>query len=130
MPWQADAPNAGFSTAAPWLPCDPAHRDLAVNLQQSDPHSMLSATRALIALRRATPALRWGDLEFVHAQGSALLIRRRWQGEEAWAAFNLSRQALDLPVDGSVPAQPRWTHGGAQRGDATLRLPPGSVWIA
>ncbi|RVU43898.1 alpha-amylase family glycosyl hydrolase [Rubrivivax rivuli] len=130
MPWRADAPNAGFSTALPWLPCDPAHRALAVDLQQSDPDSMLNATRALIALRRASPALRWGDLELVHAQGPALLIRRHWQAEEVWAAFNLSGQALDLPVVGSVPAQPRWTHGGAQRCDAALHLPPGAVWIA
>ena len=50
MPWFADAPHAGFSTHAPWLPVWPAHRERAVDRQSADTTSMLATTRQLSAL--------------------------------------------------------------------------------
>ena len=57
FPWQADAPQHGFTTAAdPWLPADPAHAALAVDRQLVDHGSTLHATRRLLALRRERAA--------------------------------------------------------------------------
>jgi alpha-glucosidase len=36
MPWDAEAPNAGFSAVKPWLPVSPAHLPLAVAAQDAD----------------------------------------------------------------------------------------------
>jgi alpha-glucosidase len=62
MPWKTGAPHAGFSSAQPWLPLDPAHLPLAVDRQESDSGSMLNFTRRLVALRKGHEALRTGSL--------------------------------------------------------------------
>ena len=53
MPWTAEGPNAGFSTARyTWLPLDPRHRALAADGQVSDDASMFALTRRLVAMRK------------------------------------------------------------------------------
>ncbi len=130
MPWQAEAPNAGFSTGTPWLPVDPAHAPLAVDRQQSETRSMLHTTRRLIALRRRHPALRNGDLDILHVVGNTLLLRRRCPTETLWAAFNLSAHGLTMSIPEPLPGTAIWQFGGALLQDQHLYLPGGAVWIA
>ncbi len=61
MQW-AEGPNAGFCPAwvEPWLPIADDYQRLNVAFQREDLHTMLALTRALIEIRRTTPALR-GD---------------------------------------------------------------------
>ena len=55
MQWDA-SPGGGFSSGVPWLPLvDPAARN--VTDQVTDPGSLLSLYRRLIAVRRGSPAL-------------------------------------------------------------------------
>jgi alpha-glucosidase len=89
LPWTANEAHAGFSTAEPWLPVDPRHVALAVDVQQNDPSSVLNATRALLALRRRHPALVDGAMEFLAAPEPVLLIERSGGGERIRCAFNL-----------------------------------------
>lgn len=130
MPWVADAPHAGFSSTAPWLPADPAHAPLAVDRQEADLGSMLHTTRALIALRRRHPALRLGALEALVAEGPLLVLRRQWEGEAVLCAFNLGAEALHHRLD----AEPT-LHGnglalhGARCEGAELHLPPGGALL-
>src|SRR5512142_1801063 len=49
MPWNAQAPNLGFSTGTPWLPLGPAHQALAVSEQEKDPHSPLAYAKRFLA---------------------------------------------------------------------------------
>jgi len=60
MQWDA-SPNAGFSSASPWLPVSDDYRTLNVEAQQSDPTSFLSLYKNLLRLRRSLPALTGGD---------------------------------------------------------------------
>jgi alpha-glucosidase len=62
MPW-SDEPNAGFCPPGvePWLPITPDLARVNVATQLADPRSMLSLTRRLLALRRASPALARGS---------------------------------------------------------------------
>jgi alpha-glucosidase len=98
MPWDA-SPNAGFSTVAPWLPlnADWAERNVARLAQ--DPGSMLVLHRALLALRRAHPALATGDFALVDAEGDVLAYERRTGDERLVIALNLgdTRQEVALP---------------------------------
>jgi alpha-glucosidase len=139
FPWQADAPQLGFSTAArTWLPPDPAHAPLAVDRQEADPASTLHATRCLLALRRAHPALRLGDLQAVFAEGDVLVLRRRHAdavGTDALLlAFNLGGTPAIVPLPealaGAVGAAPLFAHAGATRHGSQLQLPPGGVLFA
>ena len=76
MPW-TDEDGAGFSNAiATWLPLDPAHRPLAVALQERDPASMLNRTKRLLAIRKAWPALQTGTLRFRDVSADVLGFER------------------------------------------------------
>lgn len=137
FPWQADAPQLGFSSAArTWLPVDPAHAPLAVDRQLADPASTLHATRRLLALRRAHLALRLGDLQALVADGDVLVLRRAHAdagGRDALLlAFNLGASAVHVPLPAAVAtgAAPLFTHAGAALHGAQLHLPPGAVLFA
>jgi alpha-glucosidase len=99
MPWAADAPNAGFSTAADtWLPVDPRHVALAADRQLTDDRSMLALTRRLVALRAAHCALRLGAAEAVSAPDGVLAFQRAYGGETLLCVFELAGQAAEVPV--------------------------------
>ncbi len=93
FPWDADAPQAGFSTAEPWLPADPAHASLAAARQADDPASSLSLARALIAWRRGEPAVRAGTLAFLDAPAPVIAFVRDGEGRRITAVFNVGPEA-------------------------------------
>lgn len=97
MPWVADAPNAGFSVARPWLPLGPDHLGRAVDVQEADPASLLRLTRRLIDLRKQHPALVEGTMAVLHADEALLVFARTAGDERLVCAFNLSAQPIDLP---------------------------------
>ncbi|MES2119054.1 MAG: alpha-glucosidase [Pseudomonadota bacterium] len=94
MPWQADAPNFGFSAGEPWLPPGESHRELAVDREEAEPGSLLHFTRACLRLRRVRPALRHGSMELVEAGEQKLVFDRTAPNEKLRCTFNLS----DRPV--------------------------------
>ncbi|MEO1252544.1 MAG: alpha-amylase family glycosyl hydrolase [Pseudomonadota bacterium] len=103
MPWRTDAPNAGFSNDAPWLPVDQRHAALAIDRQEADAQSTLHFTRKLTALRKASPALRVGEIEFIDAPGDVLAFYRRAGEERLLCVFNLGEAGVDWrpPVSGA-----------------------------
>jgi alpha-glucosidase len=100
MHWNA-GPGGGFSGAGvePWLP----YGDFtACNVadQRNDPDSMLTLTRDLIALRRATPALRSGAYTQVTDGSSGLWSFRR--GADMLVALNLCGEPHRVEVSGEI----------------------------
>jgi alpha-glucosidase len=92
MPW-SDAPNGGFCPpeVEPWLPLG----DVAsVEAQRRDPRSMLSLYRALLALRRDSPALAGGGYRTL-AAGEATFACRR---DDTLVALNLSAEPQVVPL--------------------------------
>ncbi len=99
MRWDS-SPLAGFTTSSPWLPLDQrAGTDVAD--QRNDPSSMLSLVRALLALRRAQPALNVGEWHDLGRAGSAIAYVRT-QVAPGSARFlvclNLAGQSSPLPA--------------------------------
>ena len=88
MPWTATAPHAGFSTAKPWLPLDPAHVPLAVDRQTGDPASVLEQTRAFLRLRRTMPALIRGAIAMRDAPEPLIAFDREPEGGGPLCVFN------------------------------------------
>lgn len=98
VPWESDAPQAGFSAAAKtWLPLDPRHRALAADAQDRDPGSVLSFYRRMMEVRKRIRAgvsrVVFRDvppplLAFVLEAGKA----KGWE-----AVFNLGDRIVDLP---------------------------------
>lgn len=104
IPWRAQALNAGFSNGKPWLPLDPTHRALAVDVQETAPDSTLHFARRFINLRRRFPALRSGALSFLETP-DPLLAFCRGDGEDALlCVFNLGARpaAWTLPAGWDV----------------------------
>ncbi len=58
--------------------------------QGEDPDSALTFSREMIALRKATPALTLGDIEFLGTAEPIVAFVRRHEGEEVVCVFNFS----------------------------------------
>jgi alpha-glucosidase len=103
MPWKQNGVMAGFTRAKDaWLPLDPRHRALAVDAQQGVPDSMLEFTRAMIALRRASPALGDGEFVALDAPEPVLAFERRGDGERLLCLFNLGPDPVVRPLPEGV----------------------------
>jgi oligo-1,6-glucosidase/alpha-glucosidase len=96
MAWEA-TPNAGFSSAEPWLPLHDDWRTRNVAAEQQDPASMLNLTRALLRLRRQEAALAVGDYVAVASDGNLLAYERRHGSSRLLVALNLGGDAMPLP---------------------------------
>ena len=104
MPWHHAAPQAGFSTAEPWLPVDARHVALAVDAQEADPASTLNWSRRMIALRQSHPILRTGSMTMIAAREGLLVFRRGEDADAVLCVFNLGHDVIDWapPVGWSV----------------------------
>jgi alpha-glucosidase len=131
MPWQADAPNAGFTSGRPWLPLDASQVARAVNVQEQDPESCLHWTRRLLSLRREHPALRSGSFEVLQADDKLLLVLRQTEGDAVLCAFNLHAEAsiASLP-HAFAPTKQTLTLGRVERHGQQLHLGPWAAMIA
>ncbi len=102
MPWDTTA-NAGFTTAAPWLPLNDDWRARNVERQAHAPGSMLALHRRLLALRRGHPALSIGEIALLDGShdtaGDILAYERRAGEERLLIALNVG----DRPQELSVP---------------------------
>lgn len=126
MPWSKSATEGGFTTGLPWLPLGEENLSCAVDCQEGDPASLLNLTTKLLRLRRANPALRYGDFAVLHADENVLAIRRVAGNQAIAAVLNLSAAPIVWPealkLNGAIVA----AVNGASIGD----LPPfGGIWI-
>lgn len=101
MQWD-DSPNAGFSspeTPDLWLPLAPNYKEVNVKNELAVPHSFLNYFRKLLATRKSSPALLYGDYQSVDV-GSAnadCFVYTRQAGEQhLLIALNFS--AKDQPL--------------------------------
>ncbi len=130
MPWQADAPMAGFSSASrTWLPVDAAHLPLAVDRQAADPASMLAFTRDLIALRKATPALQVGAAKIVEAPEGVLAFERVLDEARVLCLFELAGRPVTVPTPGIAGATVlmAWPQTDVRGGAAHLAAYGGAI---
>ena len=101
MAWQAAAANAGFSTANRcWLPVKPEQAARAVDTQAGREGSVLEFYRAMLRLRRESPALRLGATRFLDLPEPLLGFVR---GEGVLCLFNLSPRPCRVEVAGVGP---------------------------
>ena len=101
MQW-ATNPNAGFSPEGiqTWLPVADGYETCNVAWEESDPHSMLTLTRHLLALRRANPALNSGSYATITGvPDDCYVYERRTDSSQFLIALNFSSkpQVIHLP---------------------------------
>ncbi len=129
MPWVRGVLHAGFTDGDPWLPVDPDHAEVAVDVQENDPGSPLNRARVFLAWRRTQPVLRNGFIAF-HDTDEPVLAFTRDDGETALlCAFNLSSAEHAFAAPGEVSAiDVPGVEGGRLDGN-TIRLAAYGVFI-
>ncbi|MEO7558925.1 MAG: DUF3459 domain-containing protein, partial [Nitrosospira sp.] len=102
MLWN-EKPNAGFCahSAKPWLPVAENFKDINVETQLAEPHSLLNFYKKVIRLRNETPALHDGSLEIAHGlcDKRMLAYYRISNGEKYIVLLNMSRSRVKNPVN-------------------------------
>jgi alpha-glucosidase len=95
IPWDG-TPEHGWAlgTGEPWLPFPPGAEHNNVAGLTADTASILHLYRRLLALRRATPALRRGDLELLDTGDQLLAVRRHLGDDECWVIVNFSAEEV------------------------------------
>jgi alpha-glucosidase len=120
MQWSS-GPNAGFSTAEPWVPIASNDSALTVEGQRDDPASALSLFRSLVRLRRETPALAVGayrslpaptdvfSYERTHPHGAAVQVHLNFGDEQRAIEPRGGTEILlsTIPGDGAVATRLR-----------------------
>ena len=130
MPWDAAAPNLGFSAATPWLPAAAEHRGLAVSAQEALADSSLNWTRRFLAVRKRSAALRLGEIEFLDAPAPLLAFVREHAGERVLCVFNMSREPATFSDRRSDCGRPLFQSGATSHSTKGLVLPPYGVLVA
>lgn len=104
MQWD-DSPNAGFSspdTKELWLPIAENYKEVNVAAELKDPGSFLNYFRKLLAYRKATPALLWGDYRSLDAGApeNCFVYERSADGQRILVALNFSGKEQQLSLSG------------------------------
>lgn len=133
MPWQAKAPQAGFSNAnRTWLKLDQAHAERAVDRQVNDPASIATYTRDLLKLRRSLPAMVAGASHLLDTPENIVAFVRGSGSEAVLCVFNLGNETATWTPPagfegGSVIAD---TQGTGLEGKVSQVLAPWSAYWA
>lgn len=131
-PMQWDNSNlAGFSTTTPWLPVHPDYTTRNVQLQQTDPNSLLNWYRLLIQLRRETPALQEGMFQPIHYAPSRLLAYlRQTANQTVLVALNFSRFPVNLHLGAELLRETWSLLASSDPGRKDLHISKGRIRLA
>ncbi|RVT94347.1 alpha-amylase family glycosyl hydrolase [Sphingomonas crocodyli] len=124
MPWEAGEAQAGFSTGKPWLPIPDAHRDRSVDVQSTDPASILAIYRKAVAFRHAEPLLASGVIAFIDLPDDMLAFTRSTDEAALLCLFNLSREPRNTPLPAGFSRPHSFSSDGATITEVGAILPP------
>ena len=100
LPWDATDghgwPTGHAGTGAPWLPVPPEAGMRNRATQQADPGSILHLYRRLLALRKARPELRHGDLTLLEAPDGVLAFSRSSDDGICHILINMTDEQVQL----------------------------------
>ncbi|MBY0342342.1 MAG: alpha-glucosidase family protein [Sphingomonadales bacterium] len=132
MPWAANAPQAGFSSAnRTWLKLDPVHTAFAVDKQASDPVSTLAYARALLGARRQHAPLVMGGITLLDTPEDILAFLREGEGSRVLCVFNLGEQPGHWTAPEALgPLTLIATESAVGGGEVPVALPPGTGYWA
>ena len=127
IPWTRTSAH-GWATADTWLPWPPYAESRNVEDELSQPGSILHLYRRLLAVRRASPALRHGDITLLDAPDAVLAYRRSTHADERIVLVNFGDARVDVPVNGHwkalVSSYPDARWSGALRPREAVILQP------
>jgi alpha-glucosidase len=96
MQWTSGS-SAGFTTGKPWLGVPPSAETHNVATESGDPSSILNYYKALLRLRRQSPALLSGQYQALGHDSHVFAYLRRAPNQTAIVALNMSPEKQTLP---------------------------------
>ncbi len=126
MVWEAEAPNAGFSTAdRTWLRVEASHVPQSVDRQIGDHGSLLNLYRRLLAMRATHSVFRKGRMALMPPSEGVLGWVLSCEGQRAICVFNFGRETVLIaaPV-GAVPTTGFASSERARATDTGIELGP------
>ena len=104
MQWDS-SPNAGFCLpeVQPWLPVADDYQTYNVAVEQQEIYSFLALVRALLALRRSSPALSVGSQQSLNQPNPACFVYLRQHSDQRCLVvlnFSAQDQVVTLPEQG------------------------------
>ena len=106
MQWDSTS-KAGFclENLEPWLPLSPGHETINVNSEESNPESVLNCYKALLKLRKNTPALHSGSLNLLppFLFGNILSYQRIYNEQIVQIWLNFSKKSTYVSEIGKNP---------------------------
>lgn len=96
MQWD-ESPQAGFTTAVPWINLNPNYVDINVKQSQSDPDSILNYYKELIRLRKSSDILIYGTFHPLAPEDTQIFAyERRLEQERILVILNFSRDTVQF----------------------------------
>jgi len=130
VPWDP-SPGHGWGVEDPWLPWPPGPDVRNAETLRADPSSILHLYRRLIAARRASAALRGGDVRLLPSAPTAVVWARQAGEDRRVVAVNFACEPVGVDVEGEwvVEVASDGTgeggpFGGTLAGDAAVLLRP------
>ena len=121
MQWTA-GPNAGFSTATPWIPLGAGFPEVNVEADRAAEKSVFRYYRQLIRLRHESALVSLGDFHMLDAAHPTLFAFKRTRGDQALLVLgNVS--GAELPVPSNLAAGSLVMGNYAVPGDRHLLRP-------
>ncbi|MFW9909791.1 MAG: alpha-glucosidase [Candidatus Thorarchaeota archaeon] len=106
MQWTS-SPNAGFCSdkLIPWLPVSLGYETINVDSEESNPDSLLNCYKALLKLRKETPALHSGSLNLLPPSrfGNFLSYQRMYNEQVVQIWLNFSKKPSYVGEIGNNP---------------------------
>ncbi|MGN0733102.1 MAG: alpha-glucosidase [Emergencia sp.] len=101
MQWSSDL-NAGFTSGTPWLKVNSNYPDINVELQETDPSSVLNYYRRLIALRKSpeySEVFTYGEFAPVYMDSDFVMAYYRFDGSQRMLiAANFGPEAAEIKL--------------------------------
>ena len=95
------SPTYGFTSSGvkPWQKFNPRAKDANVLDEEKDPNSVLNYYKKLVAIRKNSKTLCYGDIKFIKTYDDVLLYTRSYNGDTILVQANLSHKKRDISKD-------------------------------
>jgi oligo-1,6-glucosidase len=105
MQWDS-SPNAGFTTAGKaWLAVNPNYKEINAKQALADQNSIYYYFKKMLALRKRTPALIYGDYKDLDPAHPSVFAYTRTLGEEkVLVVLNLSKDSVAYTLPEGIKA--------------------------
>lgn len=102
MQWDS-SPNAGFTTADPWIRLHENYRETNVKTAAGNPNSLLNQYKKLISLRNSLSALHYGEYSYLRFDDGLIFYTRTYENQSISVAINFGpKTTISIPVEAKI----------------------------